>query len=89
VEQLRAIRMPTLIFEGNDDIHPPEASQALHRLIPGAKLAPSAWARDEWMDRYTGKTPGSVFDLYPRLAEPVLAFLERATATASPGTGLR
>src|SRR5690606_32245119 len=62
---LRAIALPTLVFEGDDDIHPPQAAQAIADLVPGARLAPSPWSRAAWMDRFTGREPGSVFDLYP------------------------
>ncbi|CAN7208543.1 alpha/beta hydrolase [Phenylobacterium sp. LjRoot219] len=74
---LRGLALPTLIFEGGDDIHPPEVSQALARLIPGATLVPSAWPGAAWMDRFTGRAPGSVFDLYPRLAPAIADFLNR------------
>ena len=74
---LRGIGVPTLIFEGNDDIHPPEVAEAIARLIPGARLAPSPWAREAWMDRFTGRAAGGVFDLYPLLAPEILAFINR------------
>lgn len=57
--------------------HPPAVSQAMARLIPGATLAPSAWPGAAWMDRFTGRTPGSVFDLYPLLAPAMVDFLAR------------
>lgn len=76
--ELRAIRLPTLVFDGCDDIHPPEAARALAALIPGAAFAASAWTRDAWMDRFTGRVAGSVFDLYPQLAEGILAFVGAA-----------
>jgi pimeloyl-ACP methyl ester carboxylesterase len=75
-DALRGLAMPALIFEGNDDIHPPEAAEALARLIPGASLAPSPWPRAAWMDRFTGRVPGSVFDLYPMLVPRILAFVQ-------------
>jgi pimeloyl-ACP methyl ester carboxylesterase len=74
-DELRGIAVPTLVFEGNDDIHPPEVAEAIARLIPGARFAPSPWPREAWMDRFTGRIPGMVFDLYPRLAPDILGFL--------------
>lgn len=74
--ELAAIALPTLVFEGNDDIHPPEVAEAIARLIPGAALAPSPWPRKAWMDRFSGRVPGSVFDLYPLLAPAILAFVQ-------------
>lgn len=73
--RLRDLALPTLIFAGGDDIHPPAVSQALARLIPSSTLAPSAWRGEDWMDRFTGRTPGSVFDLYPLLAPAIVDFL--------------
>jgi pimeloyl-ACP methyl ester carboxylesterase len=76
-----SIRTPTLIFEGNDDIHPPIAAESLVKFIPGARLAPSPWRRDEWMDRFNGIVPGSVFDLCPRLGLQMLEFIRSLDAT--------
>jgi pimeloyl-ACP methyl ester carboxylesterase len=73
---LRALAVSTLVFEGNDDIHPPQVAEAIARLVPGAVLAPSPWTREAWMDRFTGRSAGSVFDLYPQLAPRILAFLK-------------
>jgi pimeloyl-ACP methyl ester carboxylesterase len=71
---LAAIAAPTLIFEGNDDIHPAESSQALAKAIPGAKLVPSPWTGETFMGVLTGKVPGKVFDLYPQLVPRIVAF---------------
>jgi pimeloyl-ACP methyl ester carboxylesterase len=72
---LRSLSMPTLIFEGGDDIHPAEVSHAMARLIPGAELVPSAWPHEEWMDRFTGRLSESIFELYPRMAPQILGFV--------------
>ncbi|CAN7564182.1 alpha/beta hydrolase [Phenylobacterium sp. LjRoot225] len=72
---LERLALPALIFEGGDDIHPAAVSQALARLIPGASLLPSAWPPETWMDRFTGRAPGTVFELYPLLAPAILAFI--------------
>ena len=75
---LAAIAAPTLIIEGNDDIHPASASQALAKAIPGATLVPSPWSTEEFMRRLTGSGVGAVFDLYPRLVPQILAFAGEA-----------
>jgi pimeloyl-ACP methyl ester carboxylesterase len=76
-DSLRTIAAPTLIFEGCDDIHAPEVSQSMARLIPSALHLPSPWPREDWMGRFTGRIPGSVFDLYPLLAPHIMAFIAR------------
>jgi pimeloyl-ACP methyl ester carboxylesterase len=74
-DEARTIAVPTLLFEGNDDIHPAPPAQALHRLIPGSRLEPCAWTRDEFMDRLSGRIARPVFDLYPRLTPTILEFV--------------
>lgn len=74
---LPALTVPTLIFEGGDDIHPAAVSSALAELIPGAVLAPSAWPAETWMDRFTGRVSGTVFELYPLLAPAIFDFIAR------------
>ncbi len=71
---LAAIRAPTLIVAGNDDIHPAESSLALARAIPGAKLVPSPWSGETFMAVLSGKVPGTVFDLYPQLVPQIVQF---------------
>src|SRR5690606_36558355 len=80
--QLAALDLPILIFEGNDDIHPPEVAHAIARLAPGAQLLPSPWPSEAWMGRFTGRIPGSVFDLYPLLAPQILDFVGAHDADA-------
>jgi pimeloyl-ACP methyl ester carboxylesterase len=82
-DELRTIQCPTLIFEGNDDIHPPEAARALHQLIGDSQLAPLPWTRDEWMHRYVGRIAGSVTDLYPRLVPAISEFVAGVEAARS------
>jgi pimeloyl-ACP methyl ester carboxylesterase len=72
---LRNIAMPTLIVAGNDDVHPPSVSDVMGKLIPGAKLVPSPWSNAQWLDRFTGRAGGSVFELYPLLAPALLDFV--------------
>ena len=72
---LAAIAAPTLIFAGNDDIHPAESSLALAAAIPDARLVPSPWSSDDFMGLMTGRDPGRVFDLYPRMIPQILDFI--------------
>jgi pimeloyl-ACP methyl ester carboxylesterase len=77
---LASIRLPALIFEGNDDIHPAEASQELARRIGGAELVPSPWSGAQFMAVLTGRAAGSVFELYPQLLPAIAEFVRRAPA---------
>ncbi len=49
-EQLKTVKCPTLIFEGNtpDEVHHKVAAENLHRLVPHSELRPSAWTHEEW-----------------------------------------
>lgn len=76
-DQLQTIKAPTLIFQGEDDLHTPEASATLHQEISGSEILSSPWSVDEWSNLYTGKTIGSVMSLYERMADPMLEFLRR------------
>jgi pimeloyl-ACP methyl ester carboxylesterase len=80
--QLTTIRVPTLIFDGNDLIHPPSASRDVHQLIAGSMLVPSGWSGEEFTDRQVGKVREPVMALYPRLTDTMLQFIE------SDGRGL-
>lgn len=75
---LRSIAIPTLIVSGNDDVHPPSVSDAMAALIPNATLLPSPWSTENWLDKFTGRTGGTVFDLYPLLAPALLTFVRDA-----------
>src|ERR1700723_864388 len=77
--ELRTVTAPTLIFNGNDDFHPALAAEALHEAIPGSRLLPCAWTRDDWMLRYVGRIPERVIDLYPRMPEPIIASLREVS----------
>jgi 2-hydroxy-6-oxonona-2,4-dienedioate hydrolase len=79
-DELRTIRCPTLIFEGNDDFHPPEAARALHTLVEGSELHSLPWSRDEWMHRFVGRVAGSVTELYVRLVPALSDFVARTEA---------
>jgi pimeloyl-ACP methyl ester carboxylesterase len=49
-EQLKSIRCPVVLFEGNtpDEVHHKSAAENAHRLIPDSELKPSAWNDEEW-----------------------------------------
>ncbi len=74
-DQLRTITVPTLIFEGNDLIHPASPALDVHRLIAGSVLAPSGWTGPEFTARQVGKVAEPVMALYPRLADTILQFV--------------
>lgn len=74
---LQTLRLPTLIVEGNDDVHAPSVAEAIARLVPGAEWIPSPWTTEQWLDKFTGRTGGEVFDLYPALTPALLEFVER------------
>lgn len=75
--QLATIQMPTLLFEGNDDVHPKSVSDVMARLIAAATYLPSPWSGEAFMDRLTGRVPGSVFDLYPQLVPEMAEFIAK------------
>jgi pimeloyl-ACP methyl ester carboxylesterase len=75
--QLATIAVPTLVFEGNDDVHPKAVSDAMARLITGATYRPSPWSGEEFIGRFSGRVAASVMDLYPALAPDIAAFIRR------------
>jgi pimeloyl-ACP methyl ester carboxylesterase len=79
-DELRAISVPTLVFGGNDDIHPEQPAREVARLIPGARLEPCAWSRDEFMDSFVGKSTVMIPHLYPRMVPTILEWLEQTEA---------
>jgi pimeloyl-ACP methyl ester carboxylesterase len=74
-DELRTIALPTLLFEGNDDIHPKAVSDIVARSIPNTTYRPSPWSDADFMGRFAGSIPGSVFDLYPQLAPEIVRFM--------------
>jgi pimeloyl-ACP methyl ester carboxylesterase len=72
---LKAIAVPTLLFEGNDDVHTQQASRAAAALIPGATLLPPPWSEAQWLDHFTGRNGRPVFELYPLVAPALLDFI--------------
>lgn len=80
VDELRSIKVPTLVFDGNDDYHPAVAAAAAHDLIEGSEFAPCAWSRDDWMWRSVGRIQESVLELYPLMSSTILEFIHRTAA---------
>jgi 2-hydroxy-6-oxonona-2,4-dienedioate hydrolase len=78
--ELRSLRCPALVFEGNDDVHPPEAAEAVHRLVEGSEFVPSPWTTEDFVYRQVGRVAGSVVDLYPRLGPAIFDFIDRTEA---------
>lgn len=74
-DELTTIALPTLLFEGNDDIHPKAVSDIVARSIPNTTYRPSPWSDADFMGRFAGAIPGSVFDLYPQLAPEIVRFM--------------
>lgn len=72
--ELATVLAPTLVFAGNDDIHPASASDAIARACPNVTAAPPAWSREEFTAKITGVVPGGVMSLWERVAPTVLAF---------------
>ena len=74
-DELATIALPTLLFAGNDDIHPKAVSDIVARLISGTTYVPSPWSDSAFLGRFAGAIPGSVFDLYPQMAPQILDFV--------------
>jgi len=72
---LGGIRAPTLVVEGNDLMHPAFVAEAVHRLVPDSVMAPNPWTGEEFTDRYIGRSPETVFALYPRVAPLIVRFV--------------
>lgn len=83
VAQLRNVTAPALIFDGNDDFHPAFAAQALHEVLPGSRLVPCAWTRDEWMWRFVGRIPESVVELYPRMSDMIIGYIREIGSSSA------
>jgi hypothetical protein len=72
---LIGITKPTLIFEGNDDVHTSQASHLAEALMPGSTLRPPPWSEEQWLDHFTGRNGRPVFELYPLVAPALLSFI--------------
>jgi pimeloyl-ACP methyl ester carboxylesterase len=78
-EQLRALRMPTLVLRSGtaDFHHPRETSEAVQRLIPGSQISAPPWGDREWLERMQAQAAGEgLFARWPLLAPQILAFAE-------------
>jgi pimeloyl-ACP methyl ester carboxylesterase len=92
VDELRTITCPTLIFEGKDDTHAPEAAIGFHEAVSGSELVPAQWTTEEWMNQYMRKSytgvetvlGGGVTDLYTRVVPTVLEFVDRVGSDGAP-----
>jgi len=77
-EDFAALRLPVLILRsGASDIHHPRAiSEAVHRLIPGSRLAEPPWGDNEWNERLAARdeTGEGLFSRWALLAAPILRF---------------
>ncbi len=74
------IKLPTLIFEGNDDIHTTEAARGLAEQLCNATLVTSPWSGKDFQHRFLGLTQESVFDLYPKLVPDIIAYTHALNA---------
>lgn len=75
--QLQALRMPVMVLRSGraDFHHPHETSEAVHALIPGARLAEPPWGDREWLDRMKAQAAGEgLFARWPLLAPQILEF---------------
>ena len=43
---------------------------------------PLPWTGEEFMHRYVGRVPGTIFDVYPRLVPTIVDFIEQAEAAS-------
>lgn len=93
-EQLRSIRCPVLLFEGNtpDEVHHKSAAENAHRLVPGSELVPSAWTQEEWdvIGQHDHTFPGiAATNRYSMkatfYAAQLLAFIEKVEALEPVG----
>jgi pimeloyl-ACP methyl ester carboxylesterase len=80
-DDVARLTMPVMIFKGSsrDIYHPARISEAVHRLIPHSELVDPPWTEEEFQDSWIAATQSGAghFLQWPRLAEPILAFLAR------------
>lgn len=74
----RALDVPTLVLRSgaSDPYHTRATSEALHALVPGARLVEPPWPDDEWNVRSAAAREGRgyLFEGWPRLAPQLLEF---------------
>lgn len=74
---LRALGMPVMILRSSasDPSHPRATSEAVHALIPGARIAEPPWGDREFLDRMSGFARGEgIFKNWAMLAPQILDF---------------
>jgi pimeloyl-ACP methyl ester carboxylesterase len=74
---LRAIRKPVMILRSSrlDIHHPRKTSEAVHALIPNARIAEPPWGEREFLERLQGFARGeSAAVHWPQLAAQILEF---------------
>jgi pimeloyl-ACP methyl ester carboxylesterase len=96
--QLRALSLPVMILRSGraDFHHPRETTEAVHAMIPGARIAEPPWGDREWLERLQaqaagfpgeratseGGSQGGLFARWPLLAPQILEFAGRADRLA-------
>jgi pimeloyl-ACP methyl ester carboxylesterase len=80
-EAAASIRVPTLVFRGgeSDWWHPRSTSEAIARVIPGARLVEPPWPDTEWIDGTTRRAHGEqqgAFERWPLLAPQLLEWAD-------------
>ena len=81
VEELQRIAIPTVIVPGNDEIHPREVGEGLHRLLPQSELALDLATAQELAAMQSGDFATFREERNRRLVPIFSDFLARAEAT--------
>ena len=85
-EELAAIRVPTCIVAGNDEVHTLTAAQNLHRILPNSEFHDPPISVEEW-DRLWVGPPEELARVRAERAAPIFKeFLQRVEA-AEPVPG--
>jgi pimeloyl-ACP methyl ester carboxylesterase len=78
---MERLTMPTLVLRGSpkDIYHPDWTSEQLAALLPNAQLADPPWSEEEFLANWAEATRTGTghLALWPRLAEPIIAFADR------------
>ena len=86
-EQIRSIRVPTVIVGSNDPLHTLQASQNLHRIMVGSEYHDPVFTPEEWDVLWNGPDDVRAQALADRTAPIFLEFLQRLeTRQAVPGS---
>lgn len=86
--QFQAVTRPVMILRSSPmDMHHTRAtSEAVHRLIPGARIAEPPWGEHEWPDRMRGFANGeSAATHWPLLAPQIVEFAGASAGADRPG----